>query len=141
MPKVSLHELADALDFIGSEEYPDNAVFLCRQSGRLYFQSDDVDGDEELPEHLDDSALYLPLPTRRDLDLGAELAFTFAATHLSAHDCERVYQCFDRRGGFAFFKQMLDRQGLLHAWLQFEDDAVRTALAEWCQLKGLQATD
>ena len=68
---VKLRELADAFEFVGISELDEHQAYICKRTGRIIFVSDGVDLGEDI-QFPDDPELadYLPVPHRRDLDLG-----------------------------------------------------------------------
>jgi hypothetical protein len=67
---------------------------------------------EELPDDIDDSEKYVPIPGKSELDLGKPLVLDFARQFLS-DDFDEVRQIFNKRGAYARFKDLLDRRGAL----------------------------
>jgi hypothetical protein len=92
--------------------------------------------DEALPPDIDDATRYVPLPDRRDLDLGSRLVFRFAAD-VSPAFYARVRDAFSRRGGYRRFRVLLERNDLPQRWYDYRDGAQRAALREWCEAEGL----
>jgi hypothetical protein len=45
---------------------------------------------------------------------------------------------FQRRGAYARFKDLLDREGLLDQWYAYETAVTERALRAWCERVGLQ---
>ena len=76
MTRVPLSDLLKGLEFASAGD-GESADCVCLATGRVFFQSDWTDDEEELPADLDDPAHYLALPTRRELDLGRELVMAF----------------------------------------------------------------
>ncbi len=85
---------------------------------------------EEPPADIDDESLYLTVPNKRDLDLGRELAFRFAETHLPDF-YQKVIDIFHQRGAYARFRDLLEYQDQLEAWYAFEEHETRQALRAW----------
>jgi hypothetical protein len=84
MPTVSLDQLQDAMEW-ASSDFLDNEAYICRQTGRIYWIAGDpgmIDAEDN-PEDLHNSDRYLPVPDKRDLDLGNQLAFDFATQYLA----------------------------------------------------------
>ncbi|KVZ49700.1 hypothetical protein [Burkholderia ubonensis] len=46
-----------------------------------------------------------------------------------------------RRGAYARFKDLLEREGVLEHWYAFEGDSVEKALRRWCAENGLEILD
>jgi len=93
--------------------------------------------DEDLPEDIEDSSLYIAVPHKTDLDLGKSLALRFADEVLPESSAE-VASFFRQRGAYARFKGLLEHKGQLEAWYAYESQAVACALREWCEANSLQ---
>ncbi len=76
------------------------------------------------------------MPHKNDLDLGRDLVFRLvdAQARRLAH---AVHTVFRHRGAYQEFKPILDRQGLLQRWYDFEASAIHWALQGWTQENGL----
>lgn len=129
---VALSELEDGLDWASLGGYGESQAWLCRASGRMHHHTEIGDNFEKLPDDIDDESKYVPLPGMRDLALGRALAERFAAEHMSdAYD--KVREIFSRRGAFARFKDLLERRDKLQQWYDYEQNAKREALRQWCE--------
>lgn len=138
MTRVPLSDLLKGLEFASAGD-GESAACVCLATGRVFFQSDWTDDEEELPADLDDPAHYLALPTRRELDLGRELVMAFIED-ASPADVETVRSYFRQRGAYGRYKDLLARRELLDSWYAFEQTATESALSEWCAQNGLQPT-
>ena len=92
----------------------------------------DEDGEEPLPEDIDDLDLYLPGPMPHDLELGRNLLLEFVEANLP-RDADLVHGFFRRRGAYGNTKDLLQRRGLLDAWYAHEQAATFAALRQWAQ--------
>lgn len=138
MPIVSRGELEDTVAWVSSD-FLDNEAYVCRKTGKIYWISGDpgIGDEEELPADIHDGDKYLPVPRKRDLDLGNRLAFDFASEYLPDR-YDHVRDIFRRKGAYRRFKNLLDRQGLLEAWYRYSDEQEAKALTEWCEAQGLE---
>jgi len=93
--------------------------------------------DNDLPEDIEDSSLYIAVPHKTDLDLGKSLALRFAHEVLPESSAE-VASFFRQRGAYARFKDLLENKGQLEAWYAYESQAVAHALREWCKANSLK---
>jgi len=109
-------------------------------SGKLYCHSELCDDLDILPDDIDDSEKFLPIPDKRELDLGKPLALDFARQFLPG-DFDDVRQIFSRRGAYARFKNLLDRRGMLDQWHAFEAEAEESALKMWCEFNSIEVSD
>jgi len=137
---VKLNDLRDAFEFVCAGGGGEHQTFLCKQSGKLYCHSELCDDLDILPDDIDDSEKFLPIPDKRELDLGKPLALDFARQFLPG-DFDDVRQIFSRRGAYAKFKNLLDRRGMLDQWYAFEAEAEESALKMWCELNSIAVSD
>jgi len=138
--RVSLKDIRDAFEFVTAASGGEHQAFLCKQSGKLYCHSELCDDLDILPDDIDDSEKFLPIPDKRELDLGKPLALDFARQFLPG-DFDDVRQIFSRRGAYARFKNLLDRRGMLDQWYAFEAEAEESALKMWCELNSIEVSD
>lgn len=137
---VYLSELLAALEWVSAAGSFENAAYVSRQSGRIFWDTDAGDVEEELPEDVEDETLYARVPHKRDLDLGQRLVFRFIeANALEAYDQVRGY--FSRRGAYARFKNLLEHRGLLDDWHAYEQNASEAALREWAESEDLELVE
>ena len=130
--RVSWRELQDTFEFASFGQPGETEAVLCRQSGKCFWHSEDEDDIEPWPEDADDEEKYLPIPHKKELDLGKALVFDFAAACLpDAFD--EVRQIFNRRGAYARFRDLLHRKKALDRWYAFEAEATEKALRQWCE--------
>lgn len=133
MPTVSLDQLQDAVEWV-SCDFLDNEAYICRQTGKIHWISGDSGSidEEDVPEDIHDDDKYLPVPDKRDLDLGNQLAFDFTSQYLAEHYND-VRDKFRRRGAYRRFKGFLERKGMLEKWYAYSEEQEMKALAEWCE--------
>jgi len=138
---VDLEDLLHALEWVSGDISYDNAAFISRASGKIFLTSGefdmDLEGDDAVPDDVEDEALYAPVPNKRDLELGQPLVFRFVQGHMP-DDYETVSAYFRKRGAWSQFKNLLDRRNALDAWHEYESQAVVTALRDWCDDQGLR---
>lgn len=137
MAAVKLSDLEDAYEFVSAGVMFDNHAYVCRETGRIYWTSEDDKDLEDVPDDLETSDRYIEVPDKRDLDLGRPLVMEFVDRH-KPDEYDRVAGYFRRQGAYGRFKDFLDSRGQLDAWYKFENDSVRTALREWCRENGLE---
>lgn len=137
MASVRYVDLEDAYDFVSASPDYEHRVYLALETGQLYWVSDVVPLDEEVPEDLDTSDRYVLVPHQRELDLGRRLALGFVQERLP-DAFERVHAWFRRPGAFARLNELLDERGLRDAWREHEAAAVERALREWCAEHGIE---
>jgi hypothetical protein len=138
--RVSLKDLREAFEFVCASGGEEHQAFLCKQSGKLYYHSELGDDLDSLPDDIDDGEKFLPIPDKRELDLGKPLALNFARQFLPG-DFDEVRQFFSRRGAYARFKDLLARRNALDRWYDFETKAEERALRTWCDLNSIEVCD
>jgi hypothetical protein len=139
--RVNLKDIRDAFEFVCAGGGGEHQAFLCKQSGKLYYHSELCDDDlDSLPDGIDDGDKFLPIPDKRELDLGKPLALDFARQFLSG-DFDEVRRFFSRRGAYARFKELLARRNALDQWYDFEAKAEDRALRMWCDLNSIEVSD
>lgn len=116
---VNFNEVLDAFEFVSSAGSGENKAYLCRETGKIYWDSDWIDDVEDLPDDLDDSAKYIAIPDKRELDLGKPLVLKFAGHHLP-DDYDKVREIFSRAGAYARFKDLLEHRHAIDRWRAFE---------------------
>ena len=141
MVAVKFDDLSSAFDFVSYAAPMEHQAYISLDTGKIYWISDAIDTiEEEIPEDLEDSDRYLAIPHKHELDLGSSLALRFAAQQLPAH-YGQVEGFFRRRGAYARFKNLLEREGALELWYAFEADSAEKALRQWCAENGLEILD
>ena len=137
MPTVSLDQLQNAMEW-ASSDFLDSEAYICRQTGKILLISDDpgMIDEEEIPEDIHNSDRYLPVPDKRDLDLGSQLAFDFTARYLAQH-YDEIRDMFRRQGAYRRFKDFLERKDMLEKWYAYSDEREAKALGEGCETEGL----
>ena len=137
MPTVSSDQLEDAMEW-ASCDFLDNEAYICRQTGKIYWIAGDpgMIDEEEIPEDIHNSDRYLSVPTKRDLDLGNQLAFDFATRYMAQH-YDDIRDMFRRQGAYRPFKDFLEQEDMLEKWYAYSDEQEAKALREWCETEGL----
>jgi len=129
--RVSLDELLDALEYVSSIGTVDAAAYISRDTGTVYFIGTDMEPEGGMPEDLETSDRYVAAPSKEALDLGKRVVLRFAEMHVP-EQYERIRSIFSRPGAYAQFKELLEAGGQLAAWYEFEHNAQREALLDWC---------
>jgi hypothetical protein len=142
MVAVRHDDLSMAFDFVSCAAPMEHSAYISLDTGEVYWTSDSSEAfdDGEIPDDLETSDRYLAIPHKNELDLGSHLALRFVAQTLPA--CyDQVEGFFRRRGAYACFKELLEREGVLERWYSFETDAVESALRQWCAENGLELVE
>jgi hypothetical protein len=132
---AELYELGDML--VRGLSIEEIAHCLRRDHGDVRDKGGRGGNDEKLPDDIDDKK-YIPIPDKKELDLGNALVLDFTREFL-ADDYDEVRQIFNRRGAYRRFKDFLVRRGALEQWYDFSNKAEEAALREWCAANGIDA--
>jgi hypothetical protein len=135
---VSFREIFDAFELASMVNgFDKHHAFLCRQTGKIYWQSEFSDeGNDELPDDINDQNKYIALPDRQELSLGKPLVLAFAREFLS-ENFDAVRNMFGNRGAYSKFKDLLARKRMLDRWYDFESNASEQALRDWCKFNSI----
>lgn len=137
---VKFSELVDAFHFVsGGPEY-ENEAFIDPTTGTVFWVSELIDEEDEVPDDLETSDRYIRVPHKNDLDLGRDLVFSFVEEELP-DEYETVRGFFRRKGAYGRFKDLLEARGLLDKWYAFEASAIESALRAWCEETGIEIVD
>jgi hypothetical protein len=98
------------------------------------------DEEEELLEDVEESAGYVSVPHKKDLDLGRRLVMDFVYRELPG-DADTVEGYFHRRGAYSRLKDLLRTRGMLERWYEFEERATDEALRAWAEENGIRLVD
>ena len=137
MVSVKYSDLGMAMDFVSGGVLLDASAYICRETGKIWYESDDSSEEEELPDDVGDTNKYAAVPDKRDFDLGKPLALSFASQELP-NQYEKINSIFHRSGAYSRFKEFLHDHGALEAWYKYEDSATREALCAWAKEEGFE---
>jgi Uncharacterised protein family (UPF0158) len=137
---VRFQDILDAVEAVSSGHLGENSAWLCKQSGRIYWQFANDDEPEELPDDVDDGEKYIQIPDKRELDLGKPLALAFADEFLP-EDFHKVRQIFSRRGAYGRFNDLLDYRRMRQQWFDYRDKAEMEAVRAWCAENSIEVVD
>ena len=133
---VNYQEILEAFEFVGFGSVYEHQAFLCKKTGKVYWQSEYSDELEELPDDID-SENYIEIPHKNELDLGKKLVIDFAYECLP-NEVENVEGMFNKKGAYSKFKNFLESKGMLEQWYDYESKAQERALREWCKLNSIE---
>lgn len=137
MPTVDANDLEDAVLIVSEPGTPDRA-WVSLDTGQVHIRSEVVDEElAPLPDDVDASPRYVPVPDMGTLDLGLELVFDFADAALP-DEADRVRQMFKRSEAYRHFSELVEERGLTGRWHDFREAQTRAVLAGWCAEHGLQ---
>lgn len=137
---IRFDDLLHAFDFVSAGQPFENEAYLCIETGDFHWYSEFGDLDEPLPEGVEDSERYIPIPHKDDLGLGRRLVFSFVEAELP-ENLEDVWKMFRRKGAYSRFKSLLERRAKLQQWYEYEERRTKEALLEWCQENGVHIQD
>ena len=65
---VNAADLRTAFEYVGAGAPFENSAYICLDTGKILWNPDmaDLGNEEDLPEELDTSDRYLPVPHKRD---------------------------------------------------------------------------
>ena len=130
--KANIDDIELGIEFISADAAGDNEAFLSLATGEVYYRSEYIDEEIPLPNDIDDESKYLPLPNKRDLDLGNVLVFNFVEQRLPDEYSE-IRAMFRKSGAYRRFSDWLDRHNLVEDWYRFRNEATKQAIIEWCK--------
>lgn len=136
---VTFDELESAFMWAASVGGFDNRAYVARSTGEIFCTSDESPIDDEVPEDLEDDALYVPIPDKHELDLGKNLVLNFVGDNSPA-DLGLVLKYFGHKGAYARLKDLLEQRGLLDKWHDYERQATKSALLKWAEENGIAVT-
>jgi hypothetical protein len=138
---VSFGDIVEAFEFANTNsDMGEFRAFVCKQTGKIYYQTDFLDAEElndELPDDIDDEVKYVALPDKRKLGLGKPLALDFDREFLP-DDFDEVRDFFSKRGAYPKFEALLARRRAIDRWYAFRAKATEQALHDWCVLNSLE---
>ena len=137
---VKYSALLDAFEFVSSGAPFEQSAYIDPDTGAIFWVSSMIDLEGEVPDDLETSDRYIAVPHRNDLDLGRDLALSFADQELP-DEYNTVAGFFRNRGAYRHFKNLLEARNLLEAWYSFEAAASEQALRLWCQANSIELID
>ena len=81
---VKFDDLLSAYEWGSSSSPAENDAFVSRITGKIHWSSSMMELDEELPEDIEDGSIYVAVPHKYDLNLGNNIALTFAEEQLAS---------------------------------------------------------
>jgi len=131
---IKFSDIEDAFFFVSSASMYTNSAILCKESGKIFYQSDYLEEEavDEIPEEISENENCIEIPHKNELDLGRNLVFEFVEEHLPG-DFEQVKNIFRRKGAYGRYKDLLEERGLLKKWYDFENNRQTVALRAWCE--------
>jgi len=137
MPSVKYSDLELAMSFVSGGDMYDAAAYVSRKTGKIYWESSEMDEEDDIPDDLDDITLYAGVPHQHDLDLGKRLVMKFTGRAM-LDQYDQVAAIFRRPGAYSRYKDLLYRNELLEEWYKFENSAIKSALREWADAEGFE---
>lgn len=137
MTPLKFDDLESAFYWVSGAGPFENLAYVSRATGQIYWISDESEGDEQIPDDIEDGTLYLAVPHKNDLELGRSLVFEFVDEYLP-DSIHKVRTIFSKRGAYSRFKDLLEDRNLLERWYEFERDATEKALRRWANENGFE---
>ncbi len=132
MHNINFNELRNAFEFVSSGPSSQHSAYICMDTGIIYWTSNVMDLEEEVPDDVEISDRYICVPHKNDLKLGQSLALSFIDQEIP-HEYNFAASLFRKRGAYRRFKELLQSEGLLEKWIVFEANASDMALQAWCK--------
>lgn len=82
MTPLNFDDLESAFLWVSGAGPFENSAYVSRVSGKIYWDSDSFEREEELPDDIEDGTLYIAVPHKNDLELGRSLVFEFVERYL-----------------------------------------------------------
>lgn len=136
MPSVKLSDLMMAFEFVSSAAPFESSAYISRRTGEIYWVSDLIDEEEDLPEDLGDPEQYIEIPHKNELDLGRRLVLGFVRRSLP-DSYDEVEDIFRSKGAYSRYKALLERTGKLEEWYRYEEVETDAALRQWSEEEGI----
>jgi hypothetical protein len=137
MPTVNAEDLEDAVLMV-SEAGVEAKAWVSLDTGEVHVRSALMDEAlAPVPQDIDSSERYVPVPSMSKLGLGLQLVFDFADAALP-DAADRVRQMFTHAGAYREFSRLVEERGLRDRWHDFREAQTRAVLAGWCTENGLQ---
>ena len=133
--KLKFDDLEMAMEFSSMDSFGEHTAYLCKESGQIYYDSDA--SEEELPDDIYENERYIEIPTKRDLGLGKPLVLQFVEEFLPA-DFRTVQSIFSSSGAYSRYKALLEDRTMLDNWYEYEQDAQKKELLDWCKFNGIE---
>ena len=137
MHSINFDELRNAFEFVSSGPSSEHNAYICMDTGIIYWQSNIMDLEEEIPDDVETSDRYIAVPHKNDLELGQSLALSFIDQEIP-HEYNFVASLFRKRGAYRRFKELLQAEGLFEKWFAFEAKASDLALQDWCKQNNIE---
>ena len=137
MVKFNFFDVDAAFQFVSGDESRTSTALLCKDTGKILYQSELAELDEIEEEEDLDLDQSVEVPHKKDLGLGTQIVFEFIEEHLP-DDYEDVRDIFRKRGAYARYKDLLIEREMLEKWYAFENTREAEALRNWCHENGIE---
>ena len=134
---VNYTDLEFAFDFVSSGQTGEHEAYLNIQTGQTYWYSEYGDNEEELPDDIDDKNKYIMIPHKNELDLGKKLVLRFTYEYLPDEE-DKIESIFRHKGAYHKFKSILEAKDMIEKWYEYENNAQKKAIYEWCKSNGVK---
>ena len=84
-------------------------AYISRETGEIFYISDDPDLDEGNPKDLGDYEKYIEVPGKVELDLGKRVVFRFVSEALPEKLGE-VEEIFRRKGAYSRYQRLAGKE-------------------------------
>jgi hypothetical protein len=138
---ANFKEIEHAYEFVNFDSYGMNRAVFRKDTEEILYQSELGDMKEiEIAEDMLDDENCIDIPRKNDLDLGQTLVFEFMEEKLP-EKLVVVENFFRHSGAYSNFKALLEAEGLLQSWYDFESLEQEKALRQWCKDNNIKLED
>ena len=134
---IKYNDIEMAFEFVSSNSYGMNQAVLYKNTGEVLWRSLDGEDENTPVENSLDWDNCVDIPHKNDLELGRPLVFEFVEENLPKK-IELVDNYFRHGGAYSNFKALLETEGLLQQWYDFENIRQDEALRQWCLDNGIK---
>ena len=135
--RVNVDDLEEAYTFVSMGGDFDVAAWVNRRTGQVHTYTPEADSDEMPEDDSEDGADCVAVPDQVELEMGTNIVRDFTALKVPELG-DRIDAIFRRRGAYARFKELLDREGKIQLWYDYETERLDAALREWCEREGFE---
>lgn len=135
---VKFSEIEDAFFFSDTGDY-EHESYMNRQTGEFHFISDYIDPEAPpLPDDLESNNKYILIPYRNELDLPHPSDFV---SEKMPEKIDILNEIFSSKGAYRRFKDWLIQIDKIDDWHEYENQATKKALREWCEENDITLID
>ena len=112
-------------------------AYISRESGEIFYVSDDPDLNVGNPKDLDNYEKYIEVPGKVELGIGKRVVFQFVSK-VMPEKLDEVERIFCRKGAYSRFRSLLERNRKLEEWYKYESESMKKELGYWAEEEGFE---